>query len=62
MSAKALASNDEILVIETPERVPLHFCPGIDRQPVPRVHVRPFLTGAYDCNRGPRWLVVDRKD
>ncbi len=25
MSAKALASNDEILVIETPERVPLHF-------------------------------------
>src|SRR5712671_2664935 len=25
MSAKALASNDEVLVIETPERVPLHF-------------------------------------
>ena len=25
MSAKALASNDEILVIETPEKVPLHF-------------------------------------
>src|SRR5216683_2881828 len=25
MSAKALASNEETLVIETPERVPLHF-------------------------------------